>query len=53
MPTIQNNGATIYYEEHGTPPGDAVLDAFYQNFYGAGFVYSADRAFVASVKTPC
>ncbi len=35
------------------PPGDAVLDAFYQNFYGAGFVYSADRAFVASVKTPC
>jgi pimeloyl-ACP methyl ester carboxylesterase len=35
------------------PPGDAVLDAFYQNLYGAGFVYSADRAFVGSVKTPC
>lgn len=35
------------------PPGDAVLDAFYQNLYGAGFVYSADRAFVSSVKTPC
>lgn len=24
-----------------------------QNFYGAGFVYSADRPFAASVKTPC
>jgi pimeloyl-ACP methyl ester carboxylesterase len=35
------------------PPSDAVLDGFYQNLYGAGFVYSADRAFVGSVKTPC
>jgi len=34
-------------------PTDAVLDAFYQNLYSAGFVYSADRAFVSSVKTPC
>ena len=34
-------------------PTDATLDAFYQNLYGAGFVYSADHAFVASVKTPC
>jgi pimeloyl-ACP methyl ester carboxylesterase len=34
-------------------PSEAALDAFYQNLYGAGFVYSADRAFVASVKTPC
>ncbi len=35
------------------PPSDAVQEAFYQNLYGAGFVYSADRAFVGSVKTPC
>lgn len=31
---------------------EAVLDAFYQNLYGAGFVYSADRAFVSSCRTP-
>src|SRR6266508_1211204 len=30
-----------------------VLDAFYQNLYGPGFVYSADRAFVSSCQTPC
>ncbi|PYN03392.1 MAG: hypothetical protein DME07_06700 [Candidatus Rokuibacteriota bacterium] len=30
-----------------------VLDAFHQNLYGAGFVYSADRAFVGSCQTPC
>lgn len=34
-------------------PGEAVVEAFYQNLYGAGFVYSADRAFVSSVKMPC
>jgi len=34
-------------------PSEAALDAFYQNLYAAGFVYSADRAFVANVKTPC
>lgn len=33
-----------------TPP---VLDAFYQNLYGSGFVYSADRAFVSTCATPC
>lgn len=33
-------------------PNDSVQDAFYNNLYGAGFVYSADRAFVASVKHP-
>ncbi len=32
---------------------EQVLEAFYQNLYGAGFVYSADRAFVASCQTPC
>lgn len=34
-------------------PSEAALDGFYSNLYSAGFVYSADRAFVASVKTPC
>jgi pimeloyl-ACP methyl ester carboxylesterase len=32
---------------------EAVLDAFYHNLYDPGFVYSADRAFVAGCKTPC
>ncbi len=32
---------------------EQVLDTFYQNLYGAGFVYSADRAFVASCQAPC
>ena len=30
-----------------------VLDAFHQNLYGPGFVYSVDRAFVSSCRTPC
>jgi pimeloyl-ACP methyl ester carboxylesterase len=30
-----------------------VLEAFYQNLYGPGFVYSVDRAFVSTVRTPC
>src|SRR5215470_17260713 len=29
-----------------------VLDAFHQNLYGPGFVYSVDRAFVSSCQTP-
>ncbi len=33
-----------------TPP---VLDAFCRNLYAAGFVYCADRAFAATVETPC
>jgi pimeloyl-ACP methyl ester carboxylesterase len=32
---------------------DPVFDAFYQNLYGPGFLYSVDREFVKSVKTPC
>ena len=32
---------------------EAVLDRFYQNLYGPGFVYSVDREFVKTVKTPC
>ena len=32
---------------------EAVLDAYYQNLYAAGFLYSADRAFVKDCKHPC
>jgi pimeloyl-ACP methyl ester carboxylesterase len=32
---------------------EQVLDAFYQNLYGPGFVYSVDHAFVSSCRTPC
>jgi pimeloyl-ACP methyl ester carboxylesterase len=32
---------------------EPVLDAFYQNLYAPGFVYSVDRAFVSSCRTPC
>jgi pimeloyl-ACP methyl ester carboxylesterase len=39
--------------DSGKPVSEPVLEAFYQNLYGPGFVYSADRAFVASCQTPC
>lgn len=32
---------------------EPVLDSFYNNLYASGFVYSADRDFVKSVRTPC
>jgi pimeloyl-ACP methyl ester carboxylesterase len=32
---------------------EQVLDAFCHNLYAAGFMYSVDREFVASCKTPC
>ena len=32
---------------------EQVLDAFYRNLYGPGFVYSVDRAFVSSCPTSC
>ena len=32
---------------------DPVLDAMYRNMYEPDFVYSVDRAFVASCLTPC
>ena len=32
---------------------EEVLDAFYHNLYDPGFLYSVDRAFVASCLTPC
>jgi len=31
---------------------EAVLDAYHQNLYAAGFLYSVDRAFVKSCTTP-
>jgi pimeloyl-ACP methyl ester carboxylesterase len=31
----------------------AVLDAFYRNLYGRGFVYCVDRGFVSTCATPC
>jgi pimeloyl-ACP methyl ester carboxylesterase len=30
-----------------------VLEAFYRNLYEPGFVYCVDRAFAATVRTPC
>jgi len=30
-----------------------VLDTFYRNLYGPGFVYCVDRDFVRTVRTPC
>jgi pimeloyl-ACP methyl ester carboxylesterase len=32
---------------------EPVLDAFFRNMYGRGFVYCCDRAFVSTVTTPC
>ena len=32
---------------------EQVLNAFYQNLYASGFLYSVDRAFVSGCKTPC
>jgi pimeloyl-ACP methyl ester carboxylesterase len=32
---------------------EPVLDAVYQNLYAPGFVYSVDRAFVSTCRTPC
>jgi len=42
--------ASLHDHPEATPD---VLDAFYRNLYGAGFVYCVDRAFVATVRTPC
>ncbi len=42
--------ATLTDHPEATP---AVLEAFYQNLYAPGFVYSADRAFASTCTTPC
>lgn len=39
-------------EDHPEATGQ-VLDAFYQNLYAPGYLYSVDRAFVSGCKTPC
>jgi pimeloyl-ACP methyl ester carboxylesterase len=42
--------ATLTDHPEATPQ---VLDAFYRNLYGPGFVYSVDRDFVSGCRTPC
>ena len=42
--------ATLTDHPEATPP---VIEAFYQNLYAPGFVYSADRAFASTCTTPC
>ena len=32
---------------------EQLLNAFYRNLYAPGFVYSADREFVKTIKAPC
>ncbi len=49
-PRFQAWTETLKDHPEATQP---VLDAFYQNLYRNGFVYCADRAFVATVRTPC
>lgn len=39
--------------EHHPEATEPVLDAYYHNLYDAGFLYSVDRAFVSSCRTPC
>ena len=39
--------------ENHPEANEQVLDTFYHNLYDAGFLYSVDRAFVSSCKTPC
>ena len=39
--------------ENHPEASEQVLDAFYHNLYDPGFLYSVDRAFVSSCKTPC
>ncbi len=53
--TERFNGWAKGLVDSGTHPevNELVLDAVYQNLYGADFVYSADRAFVASCQAPC
>jgi hypothetical protein len=59
MPTFEHDGASIYYEESGAgfpiltfAPG-GLTSTIYHNLYDPGFLYSVDRAFVSSCRTPC
>jgi hypothetical protein len=47
---VQRLGGTLKDHPEATPQ---VLDAFCRNLYAPGFVYCVDRAFVATVRTPC
>jgi pimeloyl-ACP methyl ester carboxylesterase len=49
-PRFQAWAESLTDRPEATPP---VLDAFYQNLYGPGFVYCVDRAFVSACATPC
>lgn len=42
--------ASLDSHSEATP---AAIDALYRNLYAPGFVYCADRTFVARVQTPC
>jgi pimeloyl-ACP methyl ester carboxylesterase len=46
------DGWAASLQDHPEATGE-VIDAFYRNLYGRGFVYCVDRAFVATVRTPC
>ncbi len=49
-PRFQAWAESLTDHPEATPP---VLDAFYRNLYGPGFVYCVDRAFVSACATPC
>jgi pimeloyl-ACP methyl ester carboxylesterase len=49
-PRFQAWAETLTDHPEATP---AVLDTFYRNLYGPGFVYCVDRAFVSACTTPC
>jgi pimeloyl-ACP methyl ester carboxylesterase len=55
MPAVRSARFETWVESlKGHPEATpAVVDAFYRNLYTSGFIYSADRAFVASCSTPC
>jgi pimeloyl-ACP methyl ester carboxylesterase len=54
MPAVRAARFTAWAESLKDHPEatEPVLEAFYQNLYGPGFVYSVDRAFVSSCRTP-
>jgi pimeloyl-ACP methyl ester carboxylesterase len=55
MPTVRAARFDMWVKSLTDHPEatEPVLNAFYQNLYGPGFVYSVDRAFVSSCRTPC
>jgi pimeloyl-ACP methyl ester carboxylesterase len=55
MPAARSARVEAWAESLETHPEATpqVLDAFYRNLYGPGFVYCVDRAFVSTCTTPC